>query len=102
MRVVAEGGTYISPILASHLLAACADRRRTPAALTGRERTIRGLVAAGETDRDLARELGISITTMRSHLDPIRAKTGRRRRPDLTRLAYEHGIPPASGRSAPR
>lgn len=95
VRSVGAGGTYISPTLASHLLTARADPLRTPVVLTERERTILGLVAAGETDRDIAAELGISIATVRSHLDRIRDKTGRRRRPDLTRLAYEHAITPA-------
>jgi DNA-binding CsgD family transcriptional regulator len=34
------------------------------------------------------------VRTVRSHLDRIRDKTGRRRRADLTRLAVEQGIVP--------
>ncbi|MDQ6948315.1 MAG: DNA-binding response regulator, partial [Actinomycetota bacterium] len=36
-----------------------------------------------------ANTLFISVATIRSHLDRIRDKTGRRRRPELTRLAVE-------------
>jgi DNA-binding NarL/FixJ family response regulator len=50
------------------------------------------LLAAGERDQDIAEQLHISVRTVRSHLDRIRDKTGRRRRPELTRLAIEEGI----------
>lgn len=49
-------------------------------------------MAAGETDRDIAEELYISVKTVRSHLERIRDKTGARRRADLTRYAIDHGI----------
>jgi DNA-binding NarL/FixJ family response regulator len=91
--VVANGETYVSPTLAAYLLrAAKLDREDAPHALTPREREILALVAAGERDADIAEQLFISVRTVRSHLDRIRDKTGRRRRADLTRLAVEHGI----------
>jgi predicted ATPase/DNA-binding CsgD family transcriptional regulator/transcriptional regulator with XRE-family HTH domain len=52
-----------------------------------RERELVALVAQGRTDAQIAAQLGISIRTVRSHLDRIRDKTGCRRRADLTRLA---------------
>jgi predicted ATPase/DNA-binding CsgD family transcriptional regulator len=55
--------------------------------LTARERELVTLVAQGSTDAQIAVELGISIRTVRSHLDRIRDKTGCRRRADLTRFA---------------
>jgi DNA-binding CsgD family transcriptional regulator len=55
--------------------------------LTTRQRELVTLVARGRTDAQIAAELGISIRTVRSHLDRIRDKTGCRRRADLTRLA---------------
>ena len=91
--VVAGHGTYVSPTLASYFLRAA---RGDPGAfhLTDREREILRLVAGGERDQDIAEQLFISVRTVRSHLDRIRDKTGRRRRPDLTRLAMEQGIVP--------
>jgi len=89
VRIVGEGGTYISPTLAAFLIRASGE----PAfRLTPREREILALVAAGERDADIAEELYISVRTVRTHLDRIRDKTGRRRRPDLTRLAMEEGV----------
>jgi non-specific serine/threonine protein kinase len=55
--------------------------------LTSRERELVTLVAQGCTDAQIAVQLGISIRTVRSHLDRIRDKTGCRRRADLTRFA---------------
>jgi predicted ATPase/DNA-binding CsgD family transcriptional regulator/transcriptional regulator with XRE-family HTH domain len=55
--------------------------------LSARERQLVTLVAQGRTDAQIAAQLGISIRTVRSHLDRIRDETGCRRRADLTRLA---------------
>ncbi len=96
IQVVAAGDTYVSPTLAAFLLrAAKADDRTSPFALSDREREILALVAAGERDADIADQLFISVRTVRSHLDRIRDKTGRRRRADLTRLAVAEGIVPS-------
>lgn len=61
-------------------------------ALSAQERRVLVLVAAGERDADIAAELAIGIRTVRSYLDRIRDKTGRRRRAELTRFAIEEGI----------
>jgi len=57
--------------------------------LTGREIQIIVLVARGNVDKQIARQLGIQITTIRSYIERIGRKTGRTRRADLTALAYE-------------
>jgi DNA-binding CsgD family transcriptional regulator len=60
--------------------------------LSARERELVTLVAAGDTDAEIAGKLFISISTVRSHLDRIRDKTSCRRRADLTRLALRIGL----------
>jgi len=60
--------------------------------LSPRECELLSLLGQGLTDKEIARQLLISLTTVRSHLDRIRDKTGRRRRPELTRLAVELGV----------
>lgn len=93
VREVWAGNSYVSPGLASLLLDTSRGRYAGPAiALSARERQVLSLLAAGERDVDIAEQLGISVRTVRSHLDRIRDKTGRRRRPELTRLAIEEGI----------
>ena len=60
--------------------------------LTPRERELVALVAQGRTNAEIAGELFISVSTVASHLDRIRAKTGARRRADLTRLALRESL----------
>jgi DNA-binding CsgD family transcriptional regulator len=67
----------------------------TPDVATGlsdRERELVTLVAQGRTNAEIARQLFISVRTVASHLDRIRAKTGARRRADLTRLALQENL----------
>ena len=92
VRVVAGGETYVSPTLASYLLRV--ERSTAQYKLTKRERDVLALVAAGEKDQDIAVELSIAITTVHSHLERIRDKTGARRRAELTNLAHRLGIGP--------
>jgi predicted ATPase/DNA-binding CsgD family transcriptional regulator len=60
--------------------------------LSVRERELVTLVAQGHTDVQIAGRLYIAVSTVRSHLDRIRDKTGSRRRADLTRLALQSGL----------
>ena len=85
------------------------DRATTPtpanptegiAQVTERERELLALVAGGASDKQIAAALFIGITTVRSHLDRIQQKTGRRKRADLTRLAFELGVQPQSPASS--
>lgn len=57
--------------------------------LSARERELLALIADGKTDQQIAQTLFLAVGTVRSHLDRIRRKTGRRRRSELTRLAME-------------
>jgi DNA-binding NarL/FixJ family response regulator len=88
---VASGGLYVSPVLAAFLLRDSRDRERTESfSLTTREKEILALLAEGEKDADIADRLYISVSTVRSHLDRIRDKTGHRRRAELARLSFDH------------
>jgi len=62
------------------------------ASLSAREQELITLVSKGRTDAEIASQLFISISTVRSHLDRIRDKTSCRRRADLTRLALQAGL----------
>lgn len=90
--MVCAGDSYVSPQLAAFLLRDEREAASLPGhRLTKRELEILSLVADGERDADIARQLYISVKTVRSHLDRIRDKTGQRRRAQLARLALEHG-----------
>jgi DNA-binding NarL/FixJ family response regulator len=86
LRTVSTGGRYLPPPLAARVSEPVAAR------LSEREQQVLALLADGARDQDIADELNVSVRTVRSHLDRIREKTGRRRRPDLTRFALEKGI----------
>jgi two-component system, NarL family, nitrate/nitrite response regulator NarL len=87
IRTVYSGRRYLPPSLATHLSEPAAGPR-----LSKREQQVLALLAGGARDQDIADELNVSIRTVRTHLDRIREKTGRRRRSDLTRLALEKGL----------
>jgi DNA-binding NarL/FixJ family response regulator len=70
------------------------------ATISPREEDVLRELASGCTDREIAVTLGISVRTVQSHLDRIREKTQRRRRAELTVLAFELGIAPGAGRPA--
>jgi two-component system nitrate/nitrite response regulator NarL len=87
VTAVAAGDMYVSPTLAGYLL-------KEPIPLTEREKEVLRLLATGETDRDIAEQLFISVRTVHGHLEEIRAKTGRKRRVHLTLYALERGLVP--------
>ena len=93
-RAAEERGAAMSLATAAEyaLLLTAPDPEQTQAPpgldqLSKRERELVILVAQGHTDAQIAAQLYISVSTVRSHLDRIRDKTGCRRRADLTRLA---------------
>jgi DNA-binding NarL/FixJ family response regulator len=65
IRAVAAGGVHIDPAVAA-LLAPGNDGK--PALLTGREREILDLLAAGKTGEEAAHELFLSPETVRTHI----------------------------------
>ena len=78
------------------IMLTAADSQTPPpsglAQLSARERELVILVAQGRTDAQIAAQLYISVSTVRSHLERVRDKSGCRRRADLTRLALQAGL----------
>jgi two-component system, NarL family, response regulator NreC len=66
------------------------DPSRGP--LTGREREVLALLARGQTNREVARSLGISIRTAELHRARIARKLDRSKRSELVEWALEHGL----------
>ena len=99
LRAAEERGKAMSlATAAEYVLMLTAASPEAPVAALGaeglspRERELVTLVARGHTDAQIADQLYISVRTVSSHLDRIRAKTGCRRRADLTRLALSAGL----------
>jgi DNA-binding NarL/FixJ family response regulator len=59
--------------------------------LTPRESEVLRLIAAGKTNREIARTLFVSEATVKTHVNRIFAKTGSRDRSQAVRYAYAHG-----------
>ena len=59
--------------------------------LTPREAEVLRLIAAGKSNREIARALFVSEATVKTHVNRIFAKTGSRDRAAAMRYAYAHG-----------
>lgn len=80
-----------------HALAAAQRARLAPGpdnSLTATERRIADLVAAGQTNPEIAAALNISIKTVEANLTRIYRKLGLRGRVDLARRGPQLGRPP--------
>src|SRR5512142_291175 len=95
----AAGQAVLDPAVQQRLLSAAV---RAPAAapdgsatadndLTPREAEVLRLIAAGKSNREIARSLFVSEATVKTHVNRIFAKTGSRDRGQAMRYAYQHG-----------
>jgi DNA-binding NarL/FixJ family response regulator len=98
VRVVARGDALIAPAITRRLIAEFTARAAHPdpgprlTALTGREREVMALVAAGLSNDEIAARLVLSPATAKTHVSRIMTKTGVRDRAQLVILAYESGL----------
>jgi DNA-binding NarL/FixJ family response regulator len=98
VRTVAAGDSLLSPGATRSLIEEYASRAK-PAALspdldvlTGREREVMVLVAAGLTNDEIADHLVISPTTAKTHVSRAMIKLRARDRAQLVVYAYETGL----------
>ena len=100
IRVVASGEALLAPSITRRLLdrfAASFDasERGTPSeldSLTPRELEILRLIAGGLTNAEIARELFVSETTVKTHVSSVLRKLHLRDRVQAVVLAYEAGL----------
>ncbi|WP_040695789.1 response regulator [Nocardia vinacea] len=88
VRSAAEGESVLSPAVASKLMIRV---RRADTTLSPREIEVLRLVADGSSNREIAKELFLSETTVKSHLVHIYAKLGVRSRTSAVARAREQG-----------
>jgi DNA-binding NarL/FixJ family response regulator len=97
IHAAAEGDALIAPRVTARLLAAFSDTRlgrkpRQPVEpLTRREEEAVVAVARGRTNSEIADELHISLSTVKTHLTSVMAKLGARNRVEIVMWAYETG-----------
>ncbi|WP_432057624.1 response regulator [Streptomyces sp. bgisy022] len=101
IRVVASGESVLAPSATRRLIghyasgpSAAAPVGSTPDLdrLTGSQRTVLTLVASGLTNAEIAEHLGITVGTVKSHVNAVLRKLGLRDRVQATILAYDLGL----------
>ena len=101
VRSVASGNALPTPVMAQKLIeqfaAWSSERRASVDALTDREREVLVLIARGKSNQELARELTISLDTVKSHIRHVFTKLGVRNRAQAVIAAYESGLAYESG-----
>ena len=92
VRAAADGGSLIAPTVTTRLLSSFATRDTPPqptSPLTEREEQVLLAVARGRTNHEVAAELYISLSTVKTHLGSLMAKLGVRNRVELALWAYQ-------------
>ena len=60
--------------------------------LSQREREILSLVASGLSNKEIARHLSLSLSTVKFHVSNVIAKLGAASRTEATAVALQHGL----------
>ena len=99
VRIIADGGALLAPSVTRRLLDAFAHRlpragaaAATTADLTARELEVLRLMAAGHSNAEIADELVVSETTVKTHVSRVLMKLDLRDRVQAVVFAYENGI----------
>lgn len=98
IQAAMRGESYLPPSIAATVLAdyrrlvAREPVARTADPLTDREREILQLVAEGQTNREIANLLTLSIKTVQAHRANIMEKVGAHDRADLVKYAIHRGL----------
>jgi two-component system response regulator NreC len=94
IRTVAHGGTYIDPTLIGGLVSRAvgapaepAQPVRRPVELTEREEQVLRLIAWGQSNKEVASKLGLSVKTVESYKATALQKLQLRSRTDILRYA---------------
>jgi DNA-binding NarL/FixJ family response regulator len=98
LRLVVAGEALLAPSVTRRLIAELAQTQAPPApppalaTLTSREREVLTLVARGLSNAEIAEELVLGETTVKTHVGRVLTKLGLRDRVQAVVLAYESGL----------
>ncbi|GIG88221.1 response regulator [Plantactinospora endophytica] len=97
VRAAHAGDALVSPSvtvrLLRHLRSTTAPGSGRPArALTEREAEVVRAIARGRTNREIAAELFITLSTVKSHVSGIQTKLGLRNRVEIAAWAWENSV----------
>lgn len=106
IRAAADGHALVAPALTRRLIEQFASVRPRPAPelnrLTDREREVLVLLVRGRSNAEIARELTVGESTVKTHVTRVLTKLGLRDRAQAVIYGYETGIvkPGSAGGSA--
>jgi DNA-binding NarL/FixJ family response regulator len=97
IRAVSRGGLVLDPQVAREAFDARSPGSKEPApdpweTLTDREKQVLKLVAEGQSNKDVAQALGITVKTAMSHREHVMEKLGLHSRTELIRFALRQGV----------
>jgi DNA-binding NarL/FixJ family response regulator len=97
IRSAARGGLVLDPQVAAEAMQPVQEERGGGSEdlyelLTDREKQVLRLVALGESNKEVADALGISVKTAMSHREHLMEKLGLRNRTDLIKFAIKKGV----------
>ena len=106
IKALIAGQTHLDPAVQQRLVTAVLDQSPPTAAtdpapasppalpdeLTPREAEVLKLIAAGQSNAEIADALFLSGATVKTHINRIFYKTGARDRAQAVRYAYQHGL----------
>ncbi|WP_228255217.1 response regulator [Ornithinimicrobium avium] len=101
IRAAVAGEVRLDPVAAKALTASLRAPKDGSAALTGREREVVLSIAHGNTNRQIAKALGVSERTARTHVSNILAKLGLTSRTQAAMWAVREGLVSAQGDGPP-
>jgi DNA-binding NarL/FixJ family response regulator len=92
LDVVASGGAVFDPTLASNGGMVASRRARPPAELTPREREVLRRIVAGQSTGQMATEMNIATSTLRTYVKNLLAKLGTHSRLQAAAVASREGL----------
>ncbi|SDL58445.1 DNA-binding response regulator, NarL/FixJ family, contains REC and HTH domains [Nonomuraea maritima] len=93
VRTVHGGQVLLAPEAAEAMLTPSAGPAATgPAPLTEREREVLTLIAAGRSNREIARSLAVAEKTVKTHVSNVLMKLGVQDRTQAALYAVRHGL----------
>jgi DNA-binding NarL/FixJ family response regulator len=92
VRAAERGQTSLTPAIAQRLVDWFRQLDTPPARLTDRQRQVLLLIAQGRSTEEVAHELFIEVSTVRTHLFRLRSKLNLRDRGQLVSFAYRTGL----------
>ena len=96
LRAVARGETYLTPAVAKYAIKAYREKSEGPSGplmkLSMRQREILQLIAEGQTTKDIAQRLNLSVKTVETHRSQLMERLDIHDVPGLVRFAMRVGL----------